>query len=253
MEHLEQENQKLQQMAIDSDEILPFRFQERTQLSSTNIFCPNRTAAIGVGFFISSNEKVITALHILDQHYQNCLAKNVLVNGVIHRRQQNGEIIEEEVQFEVLRVQEQFDLAVLQLYSTTADAFLEIPSPNYDFQKKKMAITSFSSALHEQAPAVVLRSFCVIPAFCVKSSPHHIVYISTLFSGYSGGAILMSHDGIVRAMHQETVNQAREELRRENLDEEEVVNSINSLISCLSQGFIGLRLDAPDVQKFIMS
>jgi hypothetical protein len=104
-----------------------------------------------------------------------------------------------------------------------------------------MAVTSFSNFLNEQLPHRVLRDICVIPAQCLKSSPHHMVT----------PVILLSHDGVDRAMHQETVNQAREELERGVFDEDEVVDSINSLISCLSQGFIGLRLDVPEIQALI--
>lgn len=241
----------LQQRVDDLEVILPSRFQERTQLSSTNLFCPTRTTAIGVGFFFSSATKVITALHILDEHYPD--VASMLVNGVIHRRLQSGALVEEEVHFQVLRTHKCFDLAVLELHRASADAFLEIPSLNYNFEKTRMAITTFSNSLHEQAPNEVPRSFCVLSANFVKASPHHIVYTSNLFSGDSGGAILMSHDGVVRALHQETVNQAEERIRRDSLNDDTVVNSINSLISGLSQGFIGLRLDAPDVQQFILS
>ena len=254
VEHVEQANQMLRQKVEDLEVTLPSRFQERTQLSSTNLFCPTRTTAIGVGFFFSSATKVITALHILDEHYPDVASMpSMLVNGVIHRRLQSGALVEEEVHFQVLRTHKCFDLAVLELHRASADAFLEIPSLNYNFEKTRMAITTFSNFLHEQAPNEVPRSFCVLSADFVKASPHHIVYTSNLFSGDSGGAILMSHDGVVRALHQETVNQADDQIRRDSLNDDTVVNSINSLISGLSQGFIGLRLDAPDVQQFILS
>lgn len=247
MNHLEQETLRLNQEVADFQETLPHRYQERTLLSSANLFCGARISGIGTAFFLGSTSRAITAHHVLSANYPN----GGKVNGIIHRRQADGRFANEEIQFDILRTSSRFDIAVLQLIQTTADAFLEMPGVNYDFQKKRMAITSFHNSLHEQAPVEVPRTFCVIPAECLKSSEHHIVYMSNLFSGDSGGAVLFSHDGVVRAMHQETVNQAREELGRGSFDEEEVVKSINSLVSCLSQGFIGLRLDVVEIQQLI--
>jgi hypothetical protein len=103
---------------------------------------------------------------------------------------------------------------------------------------------------------------------------HHVLYSSTLFSGDSGGAVILSSDGVARAIHQETVNQAKEldriigidgEEETDDLDENSpmpdeimpstirrITRTVNSLVSGWSQGFIGLRLDRADIQAFIM-
>jgi len=244
LEELRERVRILEQEVSDNQEILPRRFRERTLLSSVNIFDEDRSRAVGVAFFIGSNRRAITASHILSTFYPLDKDKNSntgkCIKGAMHRHQEDGTSLMEDVDFNILLRHERFDLAVLQLSHTygDADAFLDIPDIHYDFQnsKSRMAVTSFSNFLSEHLPVQVQRDFCVIPAQYLKSSPHHIVYSSNLFSGDSGGAILLSHDGVVRAMHQETVNQAREELERGVFDEDEVVDSINSLISCLAAG-----------------
>jgi hypothetical protein len=102
-----------------------------------------------------------------------------------------------------------------------------------------------------QAPDAIDVSFCVIPAFLIKLTPHHLVYTSSLFSGDTGGAVLIASDGSLRGVHQQTVNQASEMLGT-SASSAAVAKSINSLISGLSSGFIGLRLDAQEVQDIIL-
>jgi hypothetical protein len=248
---IEQQNMRLQQAVTDSRMTLPLRYRERTLLSSVNIF--HRYEAIGVGFFLHSPRRIVTVLHSLEKHYGNLVIGTTIVNGFMHRRQLNGEFPLESARFILLRANKKFDLAVLELLSRHEDAeyALELPDVGRAYETDKLAVTSFSNTLHEQAPVEIARAFCVIEATFIKSSEHHIVYHSNLFSGDSGGAVLFSQDGIVRAIHQETVNQAREELDRNSFNDDEIVVSVNSLISCLSQGFIGLRLDVEDVQQFI--
>jgi len=62
--------------------------------------------------------------------------------------------------------------------------------------------------------------------------------------------VIFSTDGHVIGMHLESVNEAHEQIRLDATDEE-IVGSINSLISGLSQGFIGLRLDCQEVYEII--
>ena len=71
-----------------------------------------------------------------------------------------------------------------------------------------------------------------------------------MFSGETGGAFILASTGDLLCIHLETVNQAKEKLRK-NGTPTEIVESINALVSGLSSGFIGLRLDIQEVQDFI--
>ena len=138
-----------------------------------------------------------------------------------------------------------------------------------------MAITSFTSSLHHQVSDIINNKFCVIPWQLIKKSKHHIIYLSSLFSGDSSSAIILSTKGLLYGMHQETVNEkirfsesdssVDEDVNNNNNNNNEevishrptklqkVTDSVNSLVSSLATGFIGLRLDNEDIQQFILS
>ena len=247
---------RTQELLADSTTILPTRFSDRTRLSSVNILSETRAECVGVGFFLGTHRRIVAALHVLTEHYPGVKVKRVVI-GLVHRSGADGSVELIETKFSVIKMHKQYDIAVLELHSQSqndAEACLELPPLDYDYSEKRLAITSFSSSLAREAPLQINNDFCVLPAYFLKCSDHHIVYSSNCFSGDSGGAILLSHDGFVRAMHQETVNQAREKLERISMDDESIIlmDSINSLTSCMSQGFIGLRLDVSDIQDLIL-
>jgi hypothetical protein len=100
---------------------------------------------------------------------------------------------------------------------------------------------------------ILSQGFTVIQGTMLRASPHHIVYTSNLFSGDSGGAVICSENGNVIALHLETVNEAHEKLENSKLTLKIVNESVNSLLSGLSQGFIGFRLDTEIVASLLQS
>ncbi len=104
----------------------------------------------------------------------------------------------------------------------------------------------------KQAPDKIDESFACIPAQLLKVTASHCAYQCSLFSGDSGGAVILSSDGSLLCIHLETINEANEKLRK-GATNSEVVKSINSLVSGLSSGFIGLRLDSQKVRDLILN
>jgi hypothetical protein len=243
---------KLDIKVDDANTILPDRYVEGVRLASVNVL--NATGnSIGVALFVT-RRRIISALHIFTEHYGR---GDNAIHGLMHRPNDQ----EERVTFRPVNLDERFDLAVLELGDAYGDAnySLTLPAANSNRIRKdnvgknqtKLAVISFTSAVANQAPDAVDVSFCVIPAALIKLTPHHLMYTSTLFSGDSGGAVLVASDGSLRGLHLKTVNQANEEFRI-GAPTEEMVASILSLISGLSSGFIGLRLDAQAVQDIIL-
>lgn len=141
-----------------------------------------------------------------------------------------------------------YDLAVFRTeYSSDNHLTIRSPEP----QQKRLTITSFSIGLtHAVARDKVMRQhFIVIEGFLLNISDHHIVYQSNLFSGDSGGAVICASDGRVIGLHSETVNEAGERIDRGRVTAAAVNQSLNSFISGLSQGFVGVRLDTDAIEK----
>jgi hypothetical protein len=80
---------------------------------------------------------------------------------------------------------------------------------------------------------------------------HYLRYRSSLFSGDSCAALIHADDGTVLGVHLETVNEASEALRKGEYDLETVAESVNNLIQGFSQGFVGLRLDCPELLELL--
>jgi uncharacterized protein YoxC len=249
---------KLEIKVEDVSAILPHRYVEGVRLASVNILSTTGSS-IGVAVFVSQR-RIISALHVFTTHYgyENQPDPDTVIQGLLHRPNEQ----EENVTFRLVNYNERFDLAVLELDDAYGDAnySLELPAVDSDqiwrdnvakFQAK-LAVTSFTSAVAMQAPDVVDVSFCVIPATPIKLTRHHLLYMSQLFSGDSSGALLVTSDGSLRGLHLQTVNQANEQLRI-GAPPDDMVASINSLISGLSSGFIGLRLDVQEVQDIILN
>jgi hypothetical protein len=95
--------------------------------------------------------------------------------------------------------------------------------------------------------------FAVMPATIYKVSDNHVVYSSSCFSGESGGAVVFGPTGKVFALHLETVNQANERLRKEEITLAEVADSVNSIVRGMSQGFLGLRLDSKLISSLLFN
>jgi hypothetical protein len=250
----------------DNEVILPNRFQVNVKSATVLIYSKEDefSRGVGIGFFITPN-RLVTANHILHEHY----AENEEIHIGVHNQQGD---LEHKTVF-AIHTHIEWDLSVL-FFAEDHHAWLQLPALDSMPISHRIAVTSFSSTLFEELGGTIDASFCVIPGIIVKLASHHVLYSSTLFSGDSGGAVILSSDGVVRAIHQETVNQAKElgriigidgEEETDDLDENSpmpdenmpstirrITRTVNSLVSGLSQGFIGLRLDRADIQAFIM-
>ena len=252
------ELKQMKQRVKDFEQILPKRFITRTQLSTVYLLCPERKEAISVGYFIGSTNRAVTALHVLSNYYQ-LSDYNVRIKGTIHKCQRDGSIKIVNVELNYLKGNTKYNIAILALSnSTVADTFLQMPNINskLEFNQKLVIIAYTNSSRHIHTHNNINHNnICILPATYYKSSAYHIAYSSILFSGNCIGALVLTTDGLVRGIHTHTVNQAREAIRLGrigNSDEDEVVDSMTDVTSCLSQGFIGLRLDSCDIQSIIM-
>lgn len=244
-QQLVESNQQLVQKLDDLEVILPNRYVENVEKSSVKIL-NDSSNGVGVGFYISQN-KVISCAHNFPS----------LTNFSVTEAQ--GKIFwcenfnRELISLEVIGLSSEadYDLIVF-LASTESMFFLEVETPSSSMTR--LAITSFGIGISKALDNVSIFSenHLVVPAMMLKVSDHHIVYSSNLFSGDSGGAVVCSSNGSVIAMHQETVNEAIEK-KSEVVTLDDLNDSINSLLSGLSQGFVGLRLDTALVQSLISS
>ena len=117
----------------------------------------------------------------------------------------------------------------------------------------RLAIISFGIGLSKavEREDVMHQHFMVVQGTLLNISKHHIVYQSNLFSGDSGGAVICASDGQVIGLHLETVNEANEKIESRLVTVEEVNRSVNSLISGLTRGFVGLRLDSGVIRTIL--
>jgi len=210
--------------------------------------------SIGIGVFISS-KRVITAFHVITDNYKPKSKgnfKSVIVKANYIADISTKTLVTQD--FKVIAYDKKRDLVVLDLLNGSFHhTFCSLPSIGVmnDLPKTtRFVVTSFTSALAKQAPDMIEESFAVIPAQFLKSTANFCAYQSSLFSGDSGGAVILASTGDLLCIHLETVNEANEKLRK-NATPKDVVESINSLVCGLSSGFVGLRLDSQDTQDFI--
>jgi tetrahydromethanopterin S-methyltransferase subunit B len=234
---------ELEQAVDDSHYILPPRHLEPVKRSSVLILDSRKTPA-GVGFFVSSNI-VVTANHNLTS-YVNTTSIDVKLFS------SSGRLVSAKLTVKLRHAD--LDLAVL-TFAGTGHGHLSIIRGVNNIGEQRLAVTSFSIAMSQQLPDITFEGdgFILVPAQMLRTSPHHIVYHSNLFSGDSGGAVVFSKAGEVVALHLQTVNEAHEELDHNSYTLDDVANSINSIVRGFSQGFIGLRLDPADVQALIFN
>lgn len=244
---------RLKDQVEDLNYVIPPRFVTQLQRSSV-LFLSDRLESIGVGIFISST-RVITAFHIIKDHYKAKSRGNykfVPIKGKYLVDIDSKIVVTQD--FRVIASDNKRDLVVLDLVSRPSHhTFCPLPAigamDNLP-HTTRFVVTSFTTALAKQVPDMIDESFAVIPANFVKATVNFCAYHSSLFSGDSGGAVILASTGDLLCLHLETVNEANEKLRKDATPKE-VVDSINSLVSGLSSGFVGLRLDSEDVQNFI--
>jgi len=242
-EKLREDNDKLREKIKDLETILPTRYLENVEKSSVKIL-DEAFAGVGVGFYISST-KVISCSH----NFPNLKGLSLTEAKLLSFWCENFEGTR--MGLRLLGFSDENDYDVVIFDGDQSSFFLSIGTPRQDMSR--LAITSFGISIAKAIDntAIISEHHTVIQATLFKISPHHIVYSSNLFSGDSGGAVICSANGEVIAIHQETVNEANEKLEDSDVTAHKLNASINSLVSGLSQGFIGLRLDSDIVVKLI--
>ena len=248
LDAIELGQKELKQSQEDLAVLLPVRFQDLAKRASVEIVQSDQQTYVGIGFFLRPN-LVITANHNLLQNYRD--------DDVVFVRVHSDEVGMETVGFKLKGRHEDYDIAVLYCCSAyKSPHVLQVataPAVDVPTGSTRLAITTFSNAISEQCRGSTFpRSFGVLPATLTKRSDHHLLYSSNLFSGDdSGAALIHAANGKVIGIHLETVNEANEALRKEEITIEKVAESVNSLVSGLSQGFIGLRLDILEVNSLL--
>lgn len=235
----------VEQELSDSQSIVPFRYMENLKLSSIQILNDD-DEPVGVGFFITSRI-IVTAFH----NIKNPSNIRALITS------EDGQTSTQILSFAPNAIKEEvrckdLDLGIL-VVETDHTHHLNILKLNPTHLKvKDFALATYSIGISRQLePEFLGDKFGVMPVIVYKFSKNHIVYLSTCFSGDSGGAVICSSKGEVFALHLETVNEANAELEKDEFTLEDVAESVNSIVKGFSQGFFGLRLDSEDVQKLI--
>ena len=237
MKVMEENVQGLKQRQEDMAMVLPTRFLSSTKHASIQILNEDRNY-VGIGFFVRP-KVVFTAEYVLTQNYN-------VGTTTYYGKVQNSEGVEI-ITFTMKGYYTDYDFAVLTTLEYESKYCL--PIKNLDgigFGSKKLVMTTFNSCTD-----MFDSGFGVMPAILLRKGDHHLVYTSNLFSGDSGVALIHSSDGSVLGIHLETVNEAKDHIDKGAYVLEDVAKSVSSLISGLSQGFIGLRLDCDIVTTLL--
>lgn len=220
---------------------------------SSVLFMNDSGESIGVGIFVTAR-RVVSAFHVVKGHFKSITRANY-----IYGRYQTTDAVSAndltDGLFKVVYHDTKLDLVVFDIVGEN-DHHTFCPLPQVGSMEgmpltTRFVVTSFTSAMAKQAPDKIDESFACIPAQLLKVTGNHCAYQCSLFSGDSGGAVILASDGSLLCIHLETVNEANEKLRV-GTTSAEVVKSINSLVSGLSSGFIGLRLDSQKVRDLIL-
>jgi hypothetical protein len=221
---------------------LPSRFVANIKKSTVKILRRNvkndTFESCGVGFFIENN-KVVTCAHNFPP--LNGIVNNDINKLVIEAEIHSGQVIK--LSLFGFSNADDYDVAIFETEYNSAHHLKIGPPPEDD---ARLAITSFGIGLTNAVDRdnVMCQHFMVIQGILISISSHYIVYESNLFSGDSGGAVICASDGVVIGLHLETVNEAHDKNETRKITVVEVNESVNSLISGLSQGFVALRLDS---------
>jgi hypothetical protein len=241
---------KFDEFQADSMVVLPERYLDNTLKSTITIL--KDSESIGVGFFLRS-DVVVTCLHnlyafdsVAVEASTNKIKKSLIISNKFKAKSHSSQ----EIQLSLVQFSVKYDVAFLKS-DVVSNNILEI----YSCEKvprncARLAVTTFqiSSTQAVADSSIQEEGFTVVPANLLRTSNHHIVYGSQLFSGDSGGGVVFAPEGKVIAIHVETFNEASERLSLA-ASNTEVVKSINNLLSGLSQGFIGLRLDSLEITE----
>lgn len=148
-----------------------------------------------------------------------------------------------------------FAVLVLEADKARCDTFLN-PSHISLAPGISCVLVAFQIGLHNDLKDLDDKlSVGVFPASIAKAHDRHFVYLAPSFAGDSGGAIILQN-GTAIGIHIETVNQARERLRVDSLQDDaqtediiishlkDVEASVDSLTSALSSGALGISVSS---------
>jgi hypothetical protein len=246
-QRLEQAEKELEDLKV----VLPDRYKENTANSVIKV-CDQDWKSKGVGFYISDHV-VVTVLHNLfdTENTKESTIETMIASG---KAVFNGKNISNEpLRLNLCRFNVKYDFAVLKCDTPSKGQLVIQSCEKLHENTKELAVTSFqighTSAVNDSE--IVDEDFTVIPAILLKRSSHHIVYVSNLLGGDSGGSIIFSKSGSAIAIHVEYFNEA-DKVPTE-FAKDEVLSSLGSLTMNAGGGYLGLRLDCEEVQAMINS
>lgn len=201
--------------------------------------------AIGTGYILSS-DIALTVAH----NFPDGTAEGTEVLGCFGRPHQN-----KTCEFRVDLIDFNFDVCVLARHGGEPFSVFLNPSLESLVPGKECILAAFQIGLQEDLNDLdTQHSVGIFRGNISKAHPRHFVYDCPTFAGDSGGAIIF-YNGNAFGVHVETVNQARERRRLQSLEDnkstknivahlEEVEASVDSLISSLSSGALGISVSS---------
>ena len=240
--------EELEREVDDSHHVLPVRYLDNVKRASVLFLHPDGEPA-GVGFFVPPT-LVVTANHNMKRYLDS--ATTVFVKLFDNM----GQFVSSTLS--VKGRHPDYDFAVLCTSTVHEPVLMIVDQSLGDLNaggENRLAVTLFGIAFNAELADIQFsgEGFAVLPAQIFRKSENHMVYLSNLFSGESGGAVVLPRLGTVVALHLETVNQANEELEHGSCTLQDVTNSVNSIVRGFSQGFLGLRLDSLTVRNMIFN
>lgn len=196
-----------------------------------------RDTYVGIGVFVT-RKKAVTAKHNLGS-----LSKGSTV-------QANFEL-GSTMQMTIVSLGQHFDYAILES-ETEHDAHLD--TFKGDFEKlagTDLILCGFLIGIKEHLPEFSLRVKAMKASVMdVSQNKHHILYGTIAFPGDSGGALVV-WDGQLVGIHIDGVNALQAQYEREkSLDVmvEDMQDSLENLACSVSDGFVGLLVNAFDFE-----
>ena len=210
---------------------------------------------IGTGFLVDSGLAVTVAHNFKDEKGRQFAQEGTEVDGHFGRPH-----LKQVVKLKVEFLDFVNDVCVL-----SGGPFVNFLSPVLETLKAgtKCILAAFQIGLHKDVAHLdTSLSLGVFKGAVSKAHARHFVYDCPSFSGDSGGALILSNGNVV-GIHVETVNEARERLRLQDVDSdiesikelnrrvqdvqarvEDVAKSVNSLTDSLSSGAIGISISS---------
>jgi hypothetical protein len=231
-------------------------FTETLELSTVQILDAN-DVPVGIGFFVSP-KIIVTAYHYIKDHCHSSL--HALIASVDGQHINTHTLAFAPNATKYSERCKALDLGLLTV-ETARPHYLTLYSRDNEHLNSKKS--NFAMAFYTMGPKTQrdMRSlgyrFGVMPVDIEKATDNHVVYSCFVFSGETGGAVVSTNKGEVLGLHLQTVNQAREALRKQKKTSPEAAeaeaqeDSVSACIRGLSQGFLALRLDSAEVHALV--